>query len=424
VPFILPRTLLRLSTLVLAPVAAIGAASSLGAAMDIAPLRSDRPPFFTADIAVSVDADGRPAIAVSITVPYTELQWVKLAHGYGTGAEFAVVFEPRSRGRSYGDAWVRRIAVPSFESTRSPTAALLEKRAFALPAAQYDIRVSLEDLDAQEGSSARGRIAVPDYSRVPVGFADLELGVADSAMGFSPAPTRRLGRNVTRLAARAVLFDRRPGDWPRRYSFRYRIRDEHGEELVSGVQEATVQRSAEPVVIRPAGTDLFLGSYVFELELVEGKSRWRVERSFEVEESGPPRGREFERMLEPLSYIAEAGEIDQLRSLAPEQQGQGWEEFWRRRDPTPETVRNEAMLEFFRRVRYAEEHFQGYGPGWRSDMGRIYIRYGPPDQVETRPATVQTPQQEIWYYNRPYRRLVFEDREGFGRYVLRTVVPE
>ena len=76
------------------------------------------------------------------------------------------------------------------------------------------------------------------------------------------------------------------------------------------------------------------------------------------------------------------------------------------------------MLEFFRRVRYAERHFQSFGPGWRSDMGRIYIKFGAPDQIETRPATSHTPLLEIWYYNRPRRQFVFADREGFGRFVL------
>jgi hypothetical protein len=27
---------------------------------------------------------------------------------------------------------------------------------------------------------------------------------------------------------------------------------------------------------------------------------------------------------------------------------------------------------------------------------------------------------EIWYYTRPNRRFIFEDREGFGRFVLRS----
>ena len=123
-------------------------------------------------------------------------------------------------------------------------------------------------------------------------------------------------------------------------------------------------------------------------------------------------------MLEPLAYLASPEEMDWLRSLAPEQQARGWEEFWLRRDPSPDTPRNEAQLEFFRRVRYAEHHFRGFGPGWRSDMGRIYIKFGPPDQIENRPTTATTLQVEIWHYNQPYRRFVFSDREGFGRYTL------
>jgi GWxTD domain-containing protein len=129
-------------------------------------------------------------------------------------------------------------------------------------------------------------------------------------------------------------------------------------------------------------------------------------------------------MLEPLAYIVSPQEMDWLRSLPKDQQAQGWEELWRRRDPTPETPRNETQLEFFRRVRYAEHHFQGFGPGWRADMGRIYIKFGPPDQIENRPPSLTAPQLEIWYYNQPYRRLVFADREGFGRYTLQNPAAE
>ena len=51
-------------------------------------------------------------------------------------------------------------------------------------------------------------------------------------------------------------------------------------------------------------------------------------------------------------------------------------------------------------------------------MGRIYIKFGPPDQVDSRPETTQSPQVETWTYNRPFRQFVFVDREGFGRYTL------
>jgi GWxTD domain-containing protein len=391
-------------------------------ALDLPPLRSEGAPYFTADLAIALDRGQQPGVSVSLTLPYTALEWLRFMSSgterFGAGVEFSIIFEGKGDIGQKGDVWERRFVVATLGETRAAGAVVSDKRTFALPPGRYQVRIMATDLNSKARSRVEQRMDVPDYTKMPVGFSDLELGVVDSTGGFRPIPTRQFGLESGRIGARASLFDRRPGDWPRSYSFVYRIRGEVGDVIVSGNQDVTMAASGDSVVLRPAMTDLFLGSYVFEVELAEGKSHWRVERTFEVEESGPPRGREFVRMLEPLAYIVTAQEIDWLRSLPPEQQAQGWEEVWRRRDPTPETPKNEMQLEFFRRVRYAERHFQGFGPGWRSDMGRIYIKFGPPDQIETRPASLTSPQLEIWYYNQPYRRLVFGDREGFGRYTL------
>jgi hypothetical protein len=70
-------------------------------------------------------------------------------------------------------------------------------------------------------------------------------------------------------------------------------------------------------------------------------------------------------------------------------------------------------------VRYANTHFSGQtGAGWRTDQGRVYIRYGAPDQIEDRPATFQEPPLQIWHYFALNQRFVFADREGFGRFEL------
>jgi GWxTD domain-containing protein len=391
-------------------------------ALDLPPLRSEGAPYFTADLAIALDRGQQPGVSVSLTLPYTGLEWLRFmssgSERFGAGVEFSIIFEGKGDIGQKGDVWERRFVVATMGETRAAGAVVADKRTFALVPGRYQVRVMATDLNSKARSLVQQKLDVPDYTRLPVGFSDLELGVVDSTGGFRPIPTRQFGMESGRIGARASLFDRRPGDWPRSYSFVYRIRGELGDAIVSGNQDVTLAASGDSVVLRPAMTDLFLGSYVFEVELAEGKSHWRAERAFEVEESGPPRGREFVRMLEPLAYIITAREVDWLRSLPPEQQAQGWEEVWRRRDPTPDTPKNEMQLEFFRRVRYAERHFQGFGPGWRSDMGRIYIKFGPPEQIETRPASLTSPQLEIWYYNQPYRRLVFGDREGFGRYTL------
>src|SRR5687767_8308788 len=61
------------------------------------------------------------------------------------------------------------------------------------------------------------------------------------------------------------------------------------------------------------------------------------------------------------------------------------EEFWRRRDPDPDTDENEFKEEYYERIAYANEHFASGIPGWKTDRGRIWIMYGKPHERETHP---------------------------------------
>jgi GWxTD domain-containing protein len=72
------------------------------------------------------------------------------------------------------------------------------------------------------------------------------------------------------------------------------------------------------------------------------------------------------------------------------------EKFWQRRDPAPGTPENEFKEEHYRRMAYANQHFASSVPGWRTDRGRIYIVYGPPDEIEDHSAE-STPRQ-AWRY--------------------------
>lgn len=79
-----------------------------------------------------------------------------------------------------------------------------------------------------------------------------------------------------------------------------------------------------------------------------------------------------------------------------EEREQFIEQFWLRRDPTPDSVENEYKEEHYRRIAYSNERFASGFPGWRSDRGRIYITFGPADEVESRPSggTYERPWEE------------------------------
>jgi GWxTD domain-containing protein len=61
------------------------------------------------------------------------------------------------------------------------------------------------------------------------------------------------------------------------------------------------------------------------------------------------------------------------------------EEFWRRRNPDPDSEENSFKEEYYERIAYANEHFASGIPGWKTDRGRIWIMYGKPDERDTHP---------------------------------------
>jgi len=148
----------------------------------------------------------------------------------------------------------------------------------------------------------------------------------------------------------------------------------------------------------------------------------------------------------------------------PMGQKENWiERLWRNADPTPETASNEKRDEFRRRVDYANAHYTIFERGMFSDRGRVYIRYGDPDDIkqERMPVAGETlgyqlgseippvsQQQvtntdsgvadsrpyEIWTYDFQGRQLVprfglneianrmkfiFVDDQGYGEYTLK-----
>ena len=88
-----------------------------------------------------------------------------------------------------------------------------------------------------------------------------------------------------------------------------------------------------------------------------------------------------------VAYIITDEERKAFKKLATDDERERFiEEFWRRRDPDPDTDENEFREEYYERIAYANEHFASGIPGWKSDRGRIWIMYGKPDETETHPS--------------------------------------
>jgi GWxTD domain-containing protein len=144
--------------------------------------------------------------------------------------------------------------------------------------------------------------------------------------------------------------------------------------------------------------------------------RKRKQKALERELQSP-----YRRWLNgPVGYIITPQERAAFLKLTTDAEREQFiESFWERRNPNPGNAYNEYKEEFYRRVAYANEHFSSGIPGWKTDRGRIYIMYGPPDEISSHPSggtytpspgqlpysgtgastTMETYPFEDWYYH-------------------------
>src|SRR5213082_750899 len=102
-------------------------------------------------------------------------------------------------------------------------------------------------------------------------------------------------------------------------------------------------------------------------------------------------------LTEDVTYIISPDERNAFLQLdTNEEREQFIEQFWLRRSSNPDLPENDFKEEHYRRIAYANEHYASGIPGWKTDRGRMYIMWGPPDEIESHPTggTYDRPMEE------------------------------
>ena len=140
---------------------------------------------------------------------------------------------------------------------------------------------------------------------------------------------------------------------------------------------------------------------------------------------GAMNSQELEDAFAPLSLIAtpEDGIAVWSPRLSQQARRNFLTGFWRNRDPSPGTPRNEAREAFYAKIAEANQRFadqqRGTRAGWQTDMGRIYIRNGEPNEVLRRAQIGLAPPYQVWRFSGAREKwYIFLDRTNFGGFEL------
>jgi GWxTD domain-containing protein len=360
-------------------------------------------------------------ILLFIRLPYASLQFIKQDSIYKTSFDLSVLVETESLQMIGSQIKRCEYSAPNFEATRSPAEMRYETFQFFLPPGSYKLNLELYDLETRSPARRKEPLIVPDFRKQRFALTDilflktLNLSQLDSLEPLMP-PVRT--PEDTGFCARIDLFSARELN----LSIYESILNSQGGTVYRDTVSLQIRNRRHPVFFR-LNHALPFGQYTLKLHITDGEEEKDLSQAYYIrwEDQGTDI-MEMELLVQSLSIIMNRESWQALNSANAEDRLNIIKDFWKKRDPTPETEINELEEEYKRRIYDANREYsflRGGVQGWKTDRGRVYILYGSPTDVDTQPTVPgMSGRYEVWIYHQLQRSFVFQDKYNDGDYRL------
>lgn len=147
----------------------------------------------------------------------------------------------------------------------------------------------------------------------------------------------------------------------------------------------------------------------YQIEIKQDGSNEKVLFEFEVIwENKPISIKKIDYAIEMMYYILSDKEIEDITSGSKQEIEKHFFDYWKSKDPTPQTAFNEALVQYFGRVDYSFFNFQTISEkdGAKTDRGKVFILYGPPSTIENKFESGVN--KLIWKYEKLKKQFDFE----------------
>lgn len=377
---------------------------------------------------------GQSRVDIYVQVPYEFLQFVKEETHYVANYEVTVNVLTGKNKYVAEKVWTQKVIADNFEQTISRAFWDISQAFLNLPFGDYKISIQVIDLDTKRGFKKEGVISVRNFAKNPLSMSDLMMVSSVRTEGEVKTIIPNVSNTITTTSAGNgfYLFFEVYNNTALEDSINitYKI-SKFGErrkkitDVYTGSAVEFVKPGKNSVILKIPELHLGFGNYMISVEVKMASNRdyYSVaQREFMVRwHEIPELISDLDKAIEQLVYIAKPEELNYIKSAPDDaEKERRFLEFWKKKDPTPNTLKNELMEEYYGRVKYANEHFGHYIEGWKTDMGMVYIIFGPPSSVDRHPFDIDSKPYEIWYYYEINRRFIFLDETGFGDYRLIT----
>jgi GWxTD domain-containing protein len=363
-------------------------------------------------------------MVVSLSFPTQAFSFTREGDRFRAG--YVVAVEARQNGaviaRGESNEVVR---VVSFKETQRVEESILFQQQLLVPPGSYTVAVLVRDGGTSRSGTQERQLVIPRYGRQPSTPIIAVEGTPRNSSTTAPdllvnaRSTIVLGRD-TELPLYIEVRDSAPGGVPLQLA----VRDDKGATLWQDSVVLPQRAGLASNIVRIPVSQLGVG--------IVHAAVWRTGQTDTVTQpvlvsfGDDLPVASFDEMIGYLRFFASSTRLSALKTGTPLQRAQSWASFLTETDPISITPQNEAIRDYFQRIRIANERYREDGAaGWLSDRGSVYVALGEPDQIidnnnnqgSSQDLSIgQRGRMQAWDYTGERLRLIFIDQSGFGRW--------
>ena len=354
-------------------------------------------------------------VSVHVKIPYSELQFIRSGESYLARYEIAVNLSDKDNERISGEIWSDSLRLSAYKESRNSTNTIMAVKTFKVPASELTISVRVTDLYTKKSHVLSSGI---DHSKMYSGALSLGNIII---MDHTTANNSKLlmDDSFYEIIDTLKFKVRVLGDnFPFKINYELKVKDE------IKISETRLIDHSAPIdsllnFILPLA-DMHYSNYTLFLTAEDSKgNKATTKTNFRVRIRGVNFDVEnMDEAVKQLIYLASDRQIKEMMTGSEIEKTTKFKQFWSALDPTPGTMENELMEEYYRRIAFSLEAFTVIQEGWKTDRGMIYILFGPPDEIQRGPFELDRKPYQVWQYYHLGKQFVFRDETGFGDFRL------
>ncbi|HHM02171.1 MAG TPA: GWxTD domain-containing protein [Caldithrix abyssi] len=382
-------------------------------------------PFFEVSVNRQFGASlDKSHVMIFSEILYDDLTFVKSdSSGYDAQFEWLIAVYTKDKDIIFSRTINKKHNVKTFAKTNSREDKLYIKNSVELKPGSYEFLIRVIDLNSNKSAQKRIEVEIPDISKEDLALSDIlfvenvKLDSLGNILDFDPVTRNNFTDRKGHFHLYFSLYSRITG---KPVQIRYLFSNSRHNISFDSTAMKVLHQNYTAFLLRVEKKIFTENRYLLKLTAeVEGEEVTSEKDVTFFWKSVPASLEDIDQALQQMMYIISTDTLNKYMDADLDTKRAFFKRFWKKRDPDPDTEKNELMDEYFRRVNYANQHFSGFGEkGWLSDRGRILIKFGYPDDIERHPFELNSNPYEIWRYYNIRKIFLFEDYTGFGDYRL------